>query len=168
MDRVDLSVGDEGTYVGAIGAIVVALWFLIIDTIAGVPLRTPSVLGQVLLFGNTHPVMSHADFTAVIAYTAVHFVAFLVFGFVVVALVRWATREPVVRYALLQLLLAFEVFAYGLLWAASEATRDLFPFWTVFSANTLAILAMGAYLWHRHPAVRRVLRETPLGDAPLR
>ncbi|HET7600459.1 MAG TPA: hypothetical protein VFK09_09210 [Gemmatimonadales bacterium] len=168
MDRVDLSVGDEGTYVGAIGAAVVALWFLVIDTIAGVPLRTPSVLGQVLLFGRTRPVVTHADFSAVVAYTAVHVAAFLAFGFVLVALVRWAAREPVVRYALLQLLLVFELFVYGLLSLASEATRELFPFWTVFTANTLAIVAMGAYLWYRHPAVRRVLRETPLGDAPLR
>ncbi len=168
MPRTDLSVGDEGTFVGAIGATVVACWFLIIDSIAGRPLRTPSVLGEVLLFGQARPALDRIDFGAVVAYTAVHFAIFFVFGLVVAALVRWAMRESVVRYALLQVFLVFEVFFYGLLSLVSEATRELFPFWTVFFANTLAALAMGAYLWRRHPSVRKLLRETPLGAAPLK
>ncbi len=53
MARSELSRGDEGTYVGAIGAGCVALWFFFIDLIQGHPLRTPSVLGQVLLFGQS-------------------------------------------------------------------------------------------------------------------
>jgi hypothetical protein len=48
----------------------------------------------------------------------------------------------------------------------SERTNELFPFWTVVVANTLAALSMGAYLWIRHPELRRSIRETPLGDAP--
>ncbi|HEX5386364.1 MAG TPA: hypothetical protein VFW66_06690 [Gemmatimonadales bacterium] len=166
MRQNQLSLGDEGTYVGAIGAVVVAIWFLIIDSLAGVPLRTPSVLGQVLLFGESKPVLEHAVFSAVVAYTAVHFIVFLAFGYVVVALIRWAAHESVVRYALVQVFLVFEVFFYGLLSLASEATRTLFPFWTVLIANTLAAAAMGAYLWHRHPGMRRLIRETPLGAAP--
>jgi hypothetical protein len=163
----ELSVGDEAGFVGAIGAFVIAFWFLIIDTIAGHPLRTPSVLGQVLLFGRSQPTVNQVDFGAVIAYTAVHFGLFFIFGFVVVRLVRWAMYQPVVRYALLQVFLAFEVFFYGVISFASVATRAMFPFWIVVVANTLAALAMGYYLWRKHPAVRLILRETPLGDAPL-
>src|SRR6185503_2590975 len=73
MARSDLSKGDEGTYVGAIGAGSVALWFFVSDLIQGHPLRTPSVLGQVLLFGESRPDLTHVQFAAVIAYTAVHF-----------------------------------------------------------------------------------------------
>jgi hypothetical protein len=167
MARTDISAGDEAGFVGAIGATVVALWFLIIDAIAGLPLRTPSVLGQVLVFGQSRPVVDRVDFGAVIVYTAVHFALFFIFGLLVVKLVHWAMRDSVVRYALLQVFLVFELFFYGLLSLASETTRALFPFWTVFAGNTLAALAMGAYLWRRHPAVRRVLRETPLGAAPM-
>jgi hypothetical protein len=167
MARTNLSAGDEAGFVGAIGATVVALWFLIIDSIAGLPLRTPSVLGQVLLFGQSRPALDRVDFGAVVAYTAVHFALFFLFGVAVVKMVHWAMRESVVRYALLQVFLVFEVFFYGLLSLASQTTRELFPFWTVFIANTLAALAMGAYLWHRHPSVRRILRETPLGAAPV-
>lgn len=103
-----------------------------------------------------------------VAYTAVHFGAFLLLGIGLVRLVRWAARESIVRYALLQLFLVFEVFFYGLLMLASQATRTLFPFWTVLIGNTLAALAMGVYLWRMHPEFRRLLRETPLGAAPVR
>jgi hypothetical protein len=50
----------------------------------------------------------------------------------------------------------------------SESTHEVFPFWAVLVANTLAAVCMGAYLWRRHPAFRRSIRETPLGAAPNR
>ena len=84
-----------------------------------------------------------------------------------VALVHWGTENSVVRYALLPVFLAFEVIFYGLLEVLSERTGELFPFWAVVSANTLAAVSMGLYLWIRHPAFRRSIRDTPLGAAPL-
>ena len=56
---------------------------------------------------------------------------------------------------------------YGLLEVLSERTGELFPFWAVVSANTLAAVSMGLYLWFRHPAFRRSIQDTPLGAAPL-
>jgi hypothetical protein len=162
-----LSQGDEGTYTGLIGAVAVALWFLVLDSIAGLPLRTPSVLGQVLLLGESRPVTDHLVLAAVFLYTAFHFGVFLLFGRALVALVDWSARNSVVRYALLQVFLVFELFFYGVVWLLSEATRALFPFWTVLGANTLAAVAMGVYLWYRHPDVRQALRDTPLGAAPM-
>ena len=84
-----------------------------------------------------------------------------------VALVHWATDNSVVRYALLPVFLVFEVLFYGFLEVFSERTHELFPFWAVVSANTLAAVCMGAYLWHRHPAFRQSIHDTPLGAAPL-
>jgi hypothetical protein len=83
-----------------------------------------------------------------------------------VVLVHWGVRDSVVRYALLPVFLVFEVLFYGLLEVFSERTNELFPFWTVLVANTLAALSMGLYLWMRHPDFRAAVRETPLGDAP--
>ena len=47
------SVMAEGTDVGIIGGLAVAVWFLILDTVAGHPFQTPSLLGQVVLFGDS-------------------------------------------------------------------------------------------------------------------
>ena len=160
------SVISEGIDVGIIGALAVAVWFLILDTLAGHPFQTPSLLGQVVLFGDASPDTSGVVFGAILVYTAFHFAVFALLGMGLVALVHWGEREPVVRYALLPVFLVFEVLFYGLLEVFSERTDELFPFWAVLVANTLAAVCMAAYLWFRHPGFRRSIRETPLGDAP--
>ncbi len=162
------SIFSEGTDVGIIGGLVVAVWFLVLDAIAGHPLQTPSMLGQVVLFGDSSPDPSGVVFGPFLLYTAFHFLVFALIGMGLVALVHWGTDNPVVRYALLPGFLAFEVLFYGLLEVLSERTNELFPFWAVVTANTLAALCMGAYLWRRHPAFRRSIQETPLGAAPQR
>ena len=161
------SIGAEGTDVGIIGGVAVALWFLILDTIAGRPLPTPGLLGQVVLMGDPTPDTGHIVFGAILLYTAFHFVVFALLGMGLVALVHWGTENSVVRYALLPAFLAFEVLFYGLLEVLSERTGELFPFWAVVSANTLAAFSMAVYLWIRHPAFRRSIQDTPLGAAPL-
>jgi hypothetical protein len=161
------SISAEGTDVGIIGGLAVAIWFLILDTISGRPLLTPSLLGQVVLMGDSTPDTREIVFGAILLYTAFHFVVFALIGMGLVALVHWGIENPVVRYALLPVFLAFEVIFYGLLEALSEGTAQLFPFWAVVGANTLAAVSMGIYLWIRHPALRRSIRDTPLGAAPL-
>ena len=49
-----VSAGDvalDGLFAGMIGALTVAVWFLVLDIAAGRPLYTPALLGQVLLHG---------------------------------------------------------------------------------------------------------------------
>ena len=159
------SIGSEGLDVGIIGGLAVAVWFLILDILRGHPLQTPSLLGQVVLFGESAPQTGFV-FGAFLLYTAFHFLVFALIGMGLVAVVHWSVENPVVRYALLPLFLAFEVIFYGLLEVLSERTNELFPFWAVVGANTLAALCMGLYLWRRHPALRRSIQETPLGAAP--
>ncbi len=161
------SIPAEGTDVGIIGGLAVALWFLLLDSIAGHPLQTPSLLGQVILFREPNPDTSQVVLGAFLMYTAFHFLVFALLGMGLVALVHWGIENPVVRYALLPIFLVFEVLFYGFLAVLSERTNELFPFWAVVTANTLAAVSMGLYLWFRHPMLRRSIRETPLGAAPL-
>ena len=152
------SIPAEGTDVGLIGGLAIALWFLVLDVIAGQPLRTPSLLGQVVLMGDSTPETGSIIFGAILIYTAFHFIVFALLGMGLVAVVHWAIENPVVRFGLLPIFLAFEVLFYGLLEVLSERTGELFPFWAVVSANTLAAISMGLYLWIRHPAFRRSIR----------
>ena len=157
-------VGEEGTWIGLIGAAVVALWFLARDVAAGHPLRTPSILGQVLLMGKSSPKVDQLDFAGIILYTAAHVFVFLLFGMAVAHLVRWSVRNHFVRYALLQVFLAFELFFCVVLLVFREETRSLFPLSSVLIANTLAAIAIGIYLWRHHPELRRIAA----ADAPWR
>ena len=89
------------------------------------------------------------------AYTAVHLIAFALFGLCLTKMVHLSERSSVARYGVLQLLVAFLFAFYGVLAVASEVTRGRFPLWGVLVANLLAALAMGAYLWNRHPGLPR-------------
>src|SRR5207249_7318940 len=70
--------------------------------ISGHPFQTPSLLGQVVLFGDSTPTTSHLVFGAILVYTAFHFAVFALLGMGLVVLVHWGVRDPVVRYALLR------------------------------------------------------------------
>jgi hypothetical protein len=158
------SFGRESIVTGLIGASVVALWFLILDAVNGQPLSTPSILGQVIIFGEQTPVAYPTVYPAVAAYTALHLAGFLLVGAILTKLFFLADRHNIVRFALLVFFLAFEVFFYGMITAFFQGTRGYFPFWAVLVANTLAAAAMGFYLFRIHPAFRRGLAREPLGS----
>ncbi len=164
----DTALRREGVITGLLGAGVVALFYLVLDVVRGQALVTPSVLGQAFILHQ--PVaLTGVDTTAVIVYTAFHVVAFIAFGLLLAALARTSETSSLARYAMVQLLVAFVVFFYGLLWVGSEIVRGMFSFPGVLAANALAGFAMVSWLWLRHPALRTAFRRTPLGadDAPV-
>ena len=163
MDAPRHSILAEATDAGFLGGSAVAVWFLLRDLVHGHPLATPSVLGQVLLFGEKNPALDSPEFGAVVAYTAVHFVTFVVFAAVVAWLVRLADENAVCRFALVILFVAFELFFYVMINAISEGLGTLFPAFWVLSANLLAALVMGVYFWKKHPELKEALEREPLG-----
>lgn len=157
------SFGRESFIAGAIGGTVVAVWFLILDLIAGHPLATPNVLAQVIILGRDNPVVSPISWPAVLAYTTLHGTVFLVFGMVVTWLVFKADQSDLAIFALFMLFVVFEAFFYGLVTALWFGTSTLFPAWKILAANALAAVGMAGYLIARHPALRRRLARHPLG-----
>jgi len=156
----------EGVAAGLLGAATVALVFLIRDLARGVPLLTPSVLGQVIALGESYPVSDQARIGPALAYTGIHLVAFTLFGLLFAGLVRLAVTQPAFRFALMILFVAFEVFFAGVAYMLHESTRALFPLGLIFLANATAALVMGLYMWRHHPALRRAMRRDPLGMNP--
>ena len=153
----------EGLDAGLLGGTAVAVWFLLKDVLIGQPLRTPSILGQVLMNSGQSPVVSPFDFGAVIIYTVVHFLTFVALGLLVSWLVRLAVLNPVARFALLILFVVFEFAFYVLIQTVSDSVGQFFPLFWVLSGNLLAAGIMGAYFWRRHPSLRRALGREPLG-----
>jgi hypothetical protein len=62
----------EGITVGLIGAAIVMVWFFIVDLAAGVPLRTPALLGAALFDGARAAEVVVPTPRLVVGYTAVH------------------------------------------------------------------------------------------------
>jgi hypothetical protein len=147
----------EGLVAGLIGAAIVALWFLAIDTIRGEPLRTPQLLGTAFL-GQAKPL------AAVVYYTVVHGIAFAAFGIAASLLVAGAERQPVFVFFLVIVFTAFEVLSFGAILIAAKWVLDEVAGWTVFVGNLLAAGAMLAYFFRQHRALARRLTDAWADD----
>jgi hypothetical protein len=156
----------EGILTGAIGAVAVAAWFLITDFAQGRPLSTPSILGQVILYRSTNPVVSPPILGPSLAYTLLHFGAFALFGIAVTHLIHLALNSSLARFGLMILAVVFELFFFMVTFALFTGTASLFPWWSVLAANTLSLLAMGYVLMKRHPGLRSEFNREPLGAEP--
>ena len=147
----------EGVIAGLLGAAGVAIWFLIVDTLGGRPFYTPAMLGSALLsvFGKPG---TEGMMTYVIVYTLFHGAAFIAVGMVLAFFVHEAEREPEVLAALIILFILFELGFYIATALLAESTQfGRLAWYQVAIGNTIATLAMGIYMWRRHPKLRTEL-----------
>src|SRR5262245_32543369 len=144
----------DGLYAGLIGAVIVAGWFLVLDTIAGHPFRTPSMLGTWIIRGPDGVSDALVDPAMVAAYTAVHFVAFVLVGAVASYLFALSDRQPAAVVGLIFLFAFFEVgfFVFSAVMGGELIGR--IGAWAVGVGNLLAAVGMAIYLWMRHPHLK--------------
>jgi uncharacterized membrane protein YphA (DoxX/SURF4 family) len=152
----------DGVIAGLIGAAVIAVWFFIVDAIAGRPFFTPSTLGHGLLdiLGKQKPT-DDSMVIHVLAYTVFHFAAFMIVGLIASLIVFLARREPSILFGFLVLFVAFEVGFYGLVGLLSQSTalRE-FAWYQVLIGNLLAAGAMGYYFWRTHKELGEEFRHS--------
>jgi hypothetical protein len=141
----------DGMFTGAIGGIVVAVWFLVLDTLAGRPLFTPALLGTVLLSGGASAAQGVTiEPVVVAAYTAFHFAVFLTAGIVFSWLMTLFERFPIVGFVILVLFGSLQVGIFGLNVALDAQLLGQLKPWSVIIANLLAAAGMTLYQWNRH------------------
>jgi hypothetical protein len=148
----------EGVVAGLVGAAIVALWFLAIDTIRGEPFRTPELLGTAFL-RQTDPL------AALFWYTIVHGVAFLAFGIASSTLIAAAERAPIFVFFLIIAFTAFEVASFGAIIIAANWVLNEVAGWTIFVGNLLAAGAMLGYFFRRHRTLASRLTDAWAEDA---
>lgn len=145
----------EGAIAGAIGATSVAVLFLVIDMMAGQPLRTPELLGRGLL-SILGPAGSEGAFTYIAIYTLFHYAAFAAVGIIATIVIHWAENEPSILAGFLILFVAVELGFYGLVALLSEpGILGEIAWYQVLLGNLIASGLMGWYLWKAHPALGR-------------
>lgn len=153
----------EGLVVGLIGAGAVAVWFLAMDGVAGRILFTPAALGSAIFHGATGIAEVRLDATTILGYTGLHIAAFLVTGLVAAAIVAFAEdRHPYVLLGAVLLFVTFETFFIGLLTILAQWLLEVIPWWSIAVANLVAAVAMGYYLWQRHPSLAAALGDPEL------
>ena len=158
----------DGIIAGLIGASAIAIWFLIIDTVAGQPFRTPAALGNGLIdvFGPADATDSKLTF--VLAYTVFHFAAFMFVGLLAALIVHLAKREPSILLGFVVLFVATEIGFYGFTGLLHEASslRQL-AWYQVMLGNLIAASSMGYYFWRTHRELRDEFRHSLDWDTEL-
>ena len=150
----------EGFTVGLVGALAVALWFLVVDGLAGRPLYTPALLGAMVSGTSDAAVAAEgADRLRLAAlYTPLHLAAFALVGVIAVALVHRAARTPAMLALLFMLFVALEVGFTGLVAILEQGALGALAWYQIAAGNLVAIAAMGTILWRRHRGVAHAWR----------
>src|SRR3989442_5026680 len=99
----------EGLVAGLVGAATIAIWFLILDSLSGRPLYTPTVLGTALFRrGGTTPLSEILpNLEMVLMFTSVHRLVFVAIGGILARLPAVAEPEPRVGLRIPMPLLVF-------------------------------------------------------------
>ena len=154
----------EGFIAGLIGAGAVALWFLIVDVIAGRPFFTPAMLGSAVFFSESDPSKVVIAFSRVIPYTMIHVCAFIIVGTVAAALAAEVEVAPPTLYLIVVTFAVFEFGFYIMLAVLAQPLLGALTWWNVAIGNAIAAYGMGYYLWREHPKIAETLRMHPLGE----
>lgn len=144
----------EGIVVGLLGLATVAVWFALLDLLAGrSPFYTSSVLGSVLLYGATDPGSVSVAAAPVLAYSALHAVVFLVIGVLMAWLASLAGRGMQLWYVAFfgVIFIGFHLFGAVQLFAAPMSAA--FSGAMVWGAGIAASVVMMLYLVWRHPSI---------------
>ena len=147
----------EGIIAGVLGALAVAVWFLIIDMIQGQPFRTPTILGTGLFGRGVWPATLEtmpASLGMVAMFTWVHVLAFAVIGVVVAHVIALTERHPSVGFGFVLMFVILQAcFTVAVMIVAEPVLRALtWP--AILIANVLAAAVMAGYFWLRHPTMQ--------------
>lgn len=148
-------VGTSGTgdllyqafYGGAVGGAVVALFFLVVDSLAGRPLYTPSLLGEVLFTDADPAMVGTVRLDMVAYYSGVHLASFLLLG----AFVSYLRRATGLSKGNLPVMtgLIFVVLTVGFLVGdllVLQGVADVIGIPMILSANFITALTMALFL----------------------
>lgn len=156
----------QGITAGMIGALVVAVWFLIVDSVVGRPLFTPAALGSAFFNGAGGTLGVEFSTTTILGYTLIHFAAFLLAGVVASVLVTQAEKAPHLVFGIIILFVIVETFFIFMVAMLSTWLMEELAWWSVLVGNVLAAISMGGYLLKVHPLLRAELKDEVLWADP--
>jgi hypothetical protein len=147
------SLYQEGIIAGILAAAAVAVWFLIVDSLAGRPFYTPSVLGTALFGRGADLDKVGVSLQTVAMFTWIHGLIFAALGGIAARLLAVAERNPNLGFGIV---LFFVIFQAGFTTAVALVAPAIFALigWaSIFVANLLAAGTMAVYFRLRHPTV---------------
>ena len=146
----------DGLVAGLIGAGSVALWFLVVDLIAGRAFFTPAVLGSAVFWGLRDPATVVVSLQPVLAYTAVHILAFVIVGAAASFMIAEVEKDAGVVWLLVEFFVVFEIGFYGAVALLFTPLLAELAWINVAIGNSIAATVMGTYFWRTRSLSRAV------------
>src|SRR5213078_2240756 len=145
-----------------LAGLVVAIWFLVVDSLAGRPFHTPAALAGAL----TRQPIGPPTLRLVAAYTVVHFSVFALLGLAMAEAIAMLRTPPRLLFGVLFGLVAQELAFYAGLLLSDASRVAIVPWPHVVAANVLSGFVLMGYL-HRaardqHPFGIGALKGHPL------
>jgi len=149
---------EDGILTGVTGAVVVAVWFLILDMARGRIFFTPSLLGSVVFLGQSPDQVVSVNGFIVFAYTGLHVVLFLLAGLVIAWMFSMFEHNPHFGIITLLLFFLFEAILFTFAAVIFPSLMGTIGSLAVASGNLFAAIAMFWFLIRRHPMALTQLR----------
>ncbi len=146
-----------GAISGLIGSAVVAVLFVFINIVRGLPaLDTAAAMGSAI-FG-----IAPSDIVpAAIAYNGLHVVVAVAAGIGASFLMMEAESRPFAWYAAFFAYLVALIVGFVLIGMLAVEVASATSWVVVMAVNVIAALSMGWYLWKAHPRLKQALRRVP-------
>src|SRR6266700_3029369 len=152
----------NGVVAGMLAGLVVALWFLVVDVVAGRPFHTPAALASALSGRD----VTTPTFRLVAAYTVVHFAVFALLGVAMAGAIAALRVSPRLLLGVPFGIVAQELVFYAGLLLSGTNRVAVVPWPHVVAANVLSGFVLMAYL-HRAERAQRPFGLGALKGQPL-
>lgn len=149
----------EGVVAGTLGGAVVALWYLVCDSIGGRPFHTPALLGAIFFNGLRGHDVGAAMLAPVLNFTVLHFAAFIAFGLASALVIAAAEREPLLVLGALMVYGCYEVCFLAFVTALDASALGAIGGWKIATANVITLAMLFGYFQYRHPQILRRFSE---------
>ena len=145
----------EGVVAGTLGGAIVALWYLLCDTIGGRPFHTPALLGAIFFNGLRDHDVGAATLAPVLSFTLLHFAAFIAFGLASALVIAAAKLEPLLVLGALMVYGCYEVSFLSFVAVLDASALGAIGLWKIAAANAITLVTVFGYFQYRHPQILR-------------
>lgn len=155
----------HGLTTGLVGAVSVALWFLLLDLRSAHPFSTPAALGSAILLNAQGPADVRLNAGVILAYSFLHVAVFVLVGIVFAWLAGRAQRGRDFWLRVAVVLVLVEGLFYGTVVPLAGWVLEMLGVAPILGANVLAVIVMSIWIWQRRPGLQAA--QGPVG-APVR
>lgn len=155
----------EGAVAGLIGYAAIVLFFVVVNLLAGLSIfYTAALFGSALFYELRDPASLQVAIAPVATYNMVHLLTFLVLGVLAAWTVSKMEKFPLLWVPVLLAVVFVAAYVFMALFIFAEPLLGTVAWWQLGVSSVLAAVLMGAYLFQRHPRLRRELASIAHSD----